>query len=715
MAVAAIMLAHQVAGKAVRDSFFLSNYPTSDLPKIVIAAAAATVLFVLLFARAMGHLGPQRLVPAGFLISSMLHIAEYRVMAGNPALWSVLIYVHIVALGAILISGFWSLMAETYHPRSAKQIFGRIAGAGTLGGIAGGLMAERIAAMFSASSVLLFLAACHLLCAGVLLSLQSSASGPPRTESRESIRPLELFRRAPYLGVIAVLVLAGTTQAAILDYLFKAGAGATFAKGAPLLRFFAVFYTVTQVLTLFAQMFLARPSLQRFGIGHTILALPVAVGAGTLGALFAPIFPVFALFRSMEVGLRGSMFRAGYELLYTPVPEAEKRATKTFLDVGCDRAGDALGSGIVQLMLWFGAVFIPSGLLGAMLALAAAGIWAALRLDPAYSELVQQRLVDRAVELELDDIDDSTTRGAIAHARVSSLPSPVPTSDFIPFPEPGLDPLLDVMKELRSADRRRVLAALKETSPPKPIIASQLVLLLAWDEVSDAIRESLQKAVGFITGLLIDHLTDPGVEFASRRRIPRILAQSDSPFAIQGLIAGLSDVRFEVRFQCSRALDSLLQRRSDLKVPADVVFAAVERELRVARPIRESRRLLDARDSSDPNTFLDEILRERADETLEHIFSLFASVLPREPIKIAFRSLHTDDSSLRGLATEYLDSVLPTEIRAALWEMIEIKAEREPSDAREDPLSELLRAHDSLLLLMSRGKFRGHRPSDGME
>jgi hypothetical protein len=33
MAGAALMLAHQVASKAVRDSFFLSNYPASQLPK----------------------------------------------------------------------------------------------------------------------------------------------------------------------------------------------------------------------------------------------------------------------------------------------------------------------------------------------------------------------------------------------------------------------------------------------------------------------------------------------------------------------------------------------------------------------------------------------------------------------------------------------------------------------------------------------------------
>ena len=41
------------------------------------------------------------------------------------------------------------------------------------------------------------------------------------------------------------------------------------------------------------------------------------VGAGALGALLAPIFPVFTVLRSLESGLRGSLYRAGYELLYT--------------------------------------------------------------------------------------------------------------------------------------------------------------------------------------------------------------------------------------------------------------------------------------------------------------------------------------------------------------------------------------------------------------
>ncbi len=700
------MLAHQVAGKAVRDSFFLSDYPASELPKMVMFSAALTVVLVLLFARAMSRFGPQRLVPAGFLLSSALHVAEFRMMQANPALWSVLIYLHIVALGAILLSGFWSVMAEAFDPRSAKQVFGRIAGAGTLGGIAGGLMAERLAAMLSASSVLLLLAMLHVACSGVLVSLRSTGSGSCRTEPSKTISAVELFRRAPYLGFIGVLVLAGASSAAILDYVFKAGAGATFGKGVPLLRFFAIFYTSIQVLTFFAQTLLAQRSLQRFGIGRTIVALPFGVGAGVLVTMLAPVFPVFTLFRGVEAGLRGSLYRAGYELLYTPIPAAEKRAAKTLIDVGCDRAGDAVGSGIVQLMLWFGASFIPSGLFGAMLALAAAGVWAALRLDAAYARLVQQRLIDRAVELDLDDIRDSTTRSAV---------SPVPADTRAPKPSGARltvarlpDTTLDTLAELRSGDAARVLAALKKDSGRlKPVIGAQLVSLLGWDEVSDAVRQVLLQDPCPMAGLLVDHLVNQDeVLFGIRRRIPRILAHCDSQLAIQGLLAGLSDIRFEVRFQCSRALDSLAQRKPDLNVLPGPVFAAVERELQVGRPIRESRRLLDRRDGSDPTTFLDEILRERADQTLEHIFSLFAAVLPRDPVKIAFRALHTEDKALRGLAIEYLDSVLPPQVRDGLWAMIETKPPMQAPDAGHDPLGDLLAAHESLLLKVNRTPLR---------
>jgi hypothetical protein len=353
-------------------------------------------------------------------------------------------------------------------------------------------------------------------------------------------------------------------------------------------------------------------------------------------------------------------------------------------------------------MLWFGPAFIPSGLLGTMLGLSVAAAWAAGRVGAAYSGLVKERLIDRAVELELDEVEDLETRSAVVAAPVvrdASTPALAPVQLRQP------DKVLDALAELRSGDRRRVLAALQEIDPVRPVLAAQLISLLAWDEVGETVRRTLQKSPSSIAGLLIDHLTNrEEVEFGIRRRIPRILAHCDSQLAVYGLLAGLADPRFEVRFQCSRALDAVVQRRPDLEAPSGLVYAAVQRELQVARPIRDSRRLLDARDGADPDAFLDEILRERADQTLEHIFSLFASILPREAIKVAFRSLHTDDSALRALAMEYLDSVLPATVRDGLWALMETKPPAHAAVSVQDRLEELLRAHESLVVRMNAGR-----------
>jgi len=697
---AGLMLAHQVSGKAVRDSFFLTNYPASDLPKAVISAAALSVILVLLFARLIGRYGPSLIVPAGFLSSSLLHLAEYFFFENSPRGWALVIYFHIIALSSVLLSGFWSVMTEAFDPRAAKQTFGQITAVGTLGGITGGILVERVAAVFPASSVLLLLVFFHLSCSIVLVLLRSASPriAPPRPEA--PVWPVATFKRAPYLLMIALVVLAGTSSAAILDYLFKAGAGAFLGTGTQLLRFFAIFYTSTQIITFAAQTFLVPKALQQMGIGRTISVLPFAVGAGSLCSLLIPVFPTFALIRSLEFVLRGSLYRSGYELLFTPVPPREKRAAKTLIDVAFDRAGDALGSAVVQLFLWVGASYLTSGLLGIALVLAAAGVWISLRLDRSYSELIEQRLVDRAVELDLAEVKDSTTRSAMVR-----LPSGVTIPERrSTMPPRAVDATLDTLRELRSGDAKRTLAALKGIERPAPVVAAQLLRLLAWDEVSEPVQEVLQRNPDNITGLLIDHLVNQNVQFGIRRRVPRILRNCNSLLAVQGLIAGLSDERFEVRFQCSRALDALVMRRPELKVPSGPVFAAVQRELRVARPIWNSRRLIDKRSETDPNSFLDEVLRERANKSLEHVFSLFATVLPRDPVKIAFRVLHTEDRALRGLAAEYLDSVLPANIRELLWAVVEPGTVNRPAgqEAAQEALEKLLKSHESLMIMIDK-------------
>src|SRR6185436_8657691 len=124
----------------------------------------------------------------------------------------------------------------------------------------------------------------------------------------------DAFRQAPFLVNLAVLVLFGTMSAALLDYLFKSGAAATFGKGPALTRYFAFFYSANQILSFAVQYFLTPVFLRRFGLGRTIRWHPAAVGIGAGAALFGPLSVMAPIARGLELVLRGSFLRSGYEL-----------------------------------------------------------------------------------------------------------------------------------------------------------------------------------------------------------------------------------------------------------------------------------------------------------------------------------------------------------------------------------------------------------------
>jgi hypothetical protein len=91
----------------------------------------------------------------------------------------------------------------------------------------------------------------------------------------------------------------------------------------------------------------------------------------------------------------------------------------------------------------------------------------------------------------------------------------------------------------------------------------------------------------------------------------------------------------------------------------------------VDRGVWESQRLLDQADDEGWSPVADELIRDRAIRSVEHVFTMLALVLPRQPLRVAFRGLHTDDQQLRGTALEYLETALPEDIRRALWPFLE--------------------------------------------
>jgi len=671
MLAAGLMMAHQVAGKAARDSIYLSTFPVSELPKAVMAAAAVALLLTVAWARAMSAYGPRRVVPGGFLLSAAMHLAEFALIDRASGITAVAVYLHIVGFGAVLLSGFWSIANEMYDPANAKKFFGRIAGGGTAGGILGGLAAERTAVLMPGGDILLVLAGFHLFCAATLLISARMAGGAPRRspgrQAEEPLSPAEVLKRAPFLRDLALMVLLGTFSATFVDYLFKSGATAAFGKGAPLLRFFAVFYTSIQVVTLFIQTFLTRPSLERMGLSRTVGSLPAANSLMAGVGLLFPAFPVFAAARGVEHALRGSLFRSGYELLYTPVAPAEKRAAKTLIDVAADRAGDALGAGVIQALLLISAGFLTTELLGLTMAASLLAVWIASRLDQKYTGALEQRLLDHAIDVDLLDVHDSTTMSAVLRTR-TLVRSPKPAESTAARTKPemaGDDGPLANLIALRSGRVEIVRASLKREGGFDDVEYPQMVRLLAWDPVAEDARRALEKAGSRIVGLLSDSLLDESKPFAIRRRVPRIVARGSTQRAFSALLEGLNDSRFEVRYQCARALDYMHSKNPALVAPRERVHAVVAEELRHSQAAMDPRQLIDTPDEERALAYLDSEVGGGADKNTELIVSLLATILPREPLQVAFRAFHSGERQLRGLAIEYFDSVLEGGAREA--------------------------------------------------
>src|SRR5262249_35907200 len=146
------------------------------------------------------------------------------------------------------------------------------------------------------------------------------------------------------------------------------------------------------------------------------------------------------------------------------------------------------------------------------------------------------------------------------------------------------------VRELRSGDPGRVAAALS-SAPIDVDLAPHAIALLAWDAAYPQAAQALAVAREQIEPQLVERMLDTQEDFAIRRRIPWILSHSSTPVAIAGLLQGLLDPRFEVRFRCGQALARIHARDPSLPIDRQRVFTIVLRETRVDHGVWESQRL----------------------------------------------------------------------------------------------------------------------------
>ncbi len=716
------LLANQVAGRSVRDALFLSQFDVSALPRTYAASAFVALVAVALAARPAGRLGPQRMLTGTLVGSSALLLLVWLLASVAPRTAAIALYLQLAITGSVLASWFWGMISDRFDPRAARRRIASISAAATLGGLAGGVLAVRAAAIAPITALLPLLALLHA--AGAFFSARVGSGAPASGEDDggpAGVSAVLDAMRAPVVRDLALLVAATAAGATLVDFVFKARAQTAYPDGADMRRYCAIYYTAASLLTFLVQTFFARRLLQRAGLAPTASTLPAATAAFGLGALGFPGLAATALLRGVEASLRASLFRSSYELFYTPMERRVRRAAKPLVDVGFDRVGEGTGAVVVHLALAAGLAAPEPLLIGLALALALLCLALAPRLHRGYIAALEARLTDPAAPLDPDSIEDETTRStvmrslaAISTASVSADAVPAVPAKFATVtpgrasrarhgapdaPAPAEPTRRDAIPEhlaaLRSADSLRVRAILAAPEPLDPALVPQAIRLLAWDAVAADAARALARVATPCTGQLTDALLNPDESFAIRRRVPRLLARSDSPRAAAALLEGLNDARFEVRYRCAESLAKLRARRGeDAVIDAGAVLDVVVRETSGDRLARAAGALLDPDEDDSPVPSV----------ALRYIGRLLALAYSRSQVDAAFDCLERGDARLRGPALEYLETMLPAGVRESVVRSIEgaVASRAAAALPAEPDAGALERSHETVRLNLER-------------
>ena len=543
---ALVMLAVQVGSSATRDALFLTSFSVTSLPWFVALAALVTLLAAHGTGSLLARYGPRRTVPATFGLNAALFGAEAWLLQPLPTTAAVLLYLHTTVLGAIATSTFWSLLNERIDPHSAKRLFSRVAGAASLGAVIGGVGAERVAAFQSPGVLLAVLAGGAAACvAGTLVVARGGDRGAGGDEHVTPAGASSPPAHTPYVRELALVATLAALVGTLCDYVLKADVAAHAAGSAPMIRLFGLFYAATGVAALVVQAAFAPAVLGRLGIAGAIAAHPLAVGVAGLASLAAPAPWRGMLLRSADATIRRSLFRTGYELLYTPLPDLSRRSVKTTIDVGWDCVGNGAGAAVVFLLTRLLVAQDIAAVTVACIVVAGAELVCARRLRSGYVTAMEVNLRRRGASMP------RVTLYKLSHVTMTDL---VPPDSDGPTrrgtaPAPRQDATTEALAALRWEDPARIRPALRQAEQ-EVLLVGAVIALLERTDLLDDVAATLRAHGARVAGQLADALVNPATPEVVRRRLPLVMRSCASKRALAGLTEGLSDRSFAVRQRC---------------------------------------------------------------------------------------------------------------------------------------------------------------------
>jgi ATP:ADP antiporter, AAA family len=256
------------------------------------------------------------------------------------------------AINLILISVFWTLMADLFTAAQATRLFAFIAAGGEIGAIGGPIITKASAQAIGVDG--LMLAAIGLFAIMILLvhllvrekaRLHALGGDIQRTTldhrlPGNALAGFKLLSRSPFLLGQAAFMVLMTWVATILYFLQTNLIAKAYSDAARRTVAFANVDLFVNICSAIILVFGLGRVLSRFGVTASLMLTPIIMAAACCGVIMAPTFFMVQTARALQRITQYAIARPSREVLFTVLDQQSKYKAKNVIDTVVYRFGD---------------------------------------------------------------------------------------------------------------------------------------------------------------------------------------------------------------------------------------------------------------------------------------------------------------------------------------------------------------------------------------
>ncbi|WP_335639119.1 hypothetical protein [Maribacter arcticus] len=348
--------------KPTVNALFLSELGIEQLPFAFLLVAITAVTSSYFYSKAVSRFSLKKVIEVTIISSIVILIGLGILLSLHVVSGFLLYFFYIwVAIYAVLSSSqFWILANLVFSIREAKRLFGFIGSGAIIGGIFGGYLTSILAPLIGNENLMFVAALLLFFCIPLLRKIwnirvkKNGSFRKHKNPASNTEPPLKLILKSKHLTYIASIVTISVVVAKLVDYLFSEFASSAITDADDLTAFFAFWFSTFNLLSLVIQLFFTHRIVGIWGVGFSLLLLPIGIFGGSILFLLLPELSAVVVIKAMDGILKQSIHKSASELLTLPLPFDLKNKTKSFIDV----VVDSLATGVAGCLL----IFVVRGL-----------------------------------------------------------------------------------------------------------------------------------------------------------------------------------------------------------------------------------------------------------------------------------------------------------------------------------------------------------------